>query len=246
MTYVERARLCTTMASKQLPALPTQPSANHPYRASMAPSLPPVELSPPFPQTAPHAFSASENDVSQVRPSGAPAGQQAPSSRAIPYLGKSFYLAPRAHFGSERAGEVIRPEPARPNVRSTWAGGRPAHGAPAPFPVGQGVPVRTSVAPPTTQPLTAGGVPTLPKMRVPVPPVPAAPVAPAAAPVAPAAEPASSPAPAAVLAAAPVAAASADPCDVDRAAVEPPISAVAATGLVQPCVMIEVCDLYLR
>lgn len=238
------------MASKQLPALPTQPSANHPYRASMAPSmapsLPPVELSPPFPQTAPRDFSASENDVSQVRPSGAPAGQHAPSSRAIPYLGKSFYLAPRAHFGSERADEVIRPEPARPNVRSTWAGGRPAPGAPAPFLVSQGVPVRTSVAPPTTQPLTAGGVPTSPKMRVPVPPVPAAPVAPAAAPVAPAAAPASSPAPAAVLAAAPVAAASADPCDVDRAAVEPPISAVAATGLVQPCVMIEVCDLYLR
>lgn len=234
------------MASKQLPALPTQPSANHPYRASVAPSLPPVELSPPFPQTAPHGFSASENDVSLVRPPGAPAGQHAPTSRAVPYLGKSFYLAPRAHFGSERADEVIRPEPARPNVRSTWAGGRPAHGAPAPFLVGQGAPVRAQVAPPTTQPLTTGGVPTSPKLRVPVPPVPAAPVAPAAAPASSPAPPATARAPVAVRAAAPVAAATADPCDVDHAAVEPPISAVAATGLVQPCVMIEVCELYLR
>lgn len=251
------------MVSKQLPALPSEARTRHSYSGPSAPVLPPIELPQPLPLSASREFSASVPDVSRTRTS------QVEVKPAAPYLGRSFYLAPRARLSSED-GRLLYA-----GSRATWTGEPPRAASPTPS-----APAPRAAAP------TRVPVPPLPAGRIPVPsappasytsPAPSAPPASVRAPLeqeAPASQPPyaapwSHSAPPAVARVAPptvapldqrphthaqaampvpttAAPAPSNPCDADIAAIEPPISATAAAGLVQPCLMIEVRAVHLR
>ncbi|WFC95112.1 hypothetical protein MBRA1_001755 [Malassezia brasiliensis] len=211
------------MASKkQLPALPRDASARHSYSDRPVPVLPPIEIPQPLPLSASREFSASVPDVSRTRTSPSDAYP------APPYLGQGFYLAPRAHLTGED-GRILGA-----GSRATWTG-RPTPRMSQPYTVP--VPPHPSV-PARTEPLTASSVENLAAAPDAVPALqmaslispnsaalPTTEVRPAQVPAASAPEPARLP--------------PKDACNGDQEAIVPPISATAAAGLVQPCLIIE-------
>lgn len=212
------------MASKkQLPALPRDARARHSYSDLPVPVLPPVEIPQPLPLSASREFSASVPDVSRTRTSPTDAYP------APPYLGRGFYLAPRAHMTGED-GRMLGA-----GSRATWTGRptpRMTQPHAAPVPPRPSVPWRTE--PPTMSSVedlatVPDAAPAL-QMTSLVSPSSAAPPAAEARPAQVPGASASAPAPIAPK----------EACNGDPAPIVPPISATAAAGLVQPCLIIEV------
>ncbi|WFC99114.1 hypothetical protein MYAM1_001852 [Malassezia yamatoensis] len=93
------------MVSKELPALPSLPSlpsasgTRRSFSGPSAPVLPPIDLPPTIPFSTSQKFSASVPNVSTTR------STRAELPAAVPYFGKTFQLAPRAGAHVEKHKE---------------------------------------------------------------------------------------------------------------------------------------------
>lgn len=251
------------MAGKRLPALPAEPRLRRSYADTSPPALPPVDLSTSIPISASQEFYGSGPEDVSWRTS------QSEVQPAVPYLGQSFYLAPPARRtpkptaieseGYRASWPAAVPHDTAPLTDFSHRLGStrvPGEGAMHRVPVrvdpihAQSAHTVQERALRSPAHITSSKPPAVaPPIVAPAgdawqAPVPAAPVSTASVPAAPvpAAPMPATPFPTASASAAqPVPSKLGDPCSVDTSDIRPPISATAAAGLVQPCIIIEVC-----